>query len=85
MFLTLLRERNIAFPSALPFTLHPVAKRRSFLPTESRIIARVSPSSRTNLPSDIALWPCFVFFSVLSPQSLRLSVFRLPDEGRKIP
>jgi len=72
MFLTLPRERNTAFPSALPFNLHPVGKRRSFLPTEGRIIPHFSPFSRANLPSNAVSRTIFLFLtqhSVLSPQS----------------
>ena len=75
MLLTLLRERNTAFSPVFPFTLHPVGKPRSFLPTGGRIISRFSLFSRANLPSDALRCPCFVFAlsfsqsSVLSPQS----------------
>ena len=86
MFLTLLRERNTAFAPAFPFTLHPVGKRRSFLPTEGRIISRFSPLSSTILPSNAVCWLCSVFNAVLSPQSSVLEVKRNPVawRGKKI-
>ena len=83
MFLTLLREQSIAFPSALPFNHHPVGKTRSYPPTEGRIISRFRRHLRGFLPSHAAQWLCSVFNSVLSPQSLTLTLFRLRGEGRK--
>jgi len=78
MFLTFLRERNIAFASALLFNRHPVGKRRSLLPTGGRIIARFSPFSRANLPSNAAPSLCPVFYSAPSTQHSALYLKRIP-------
>jgi len=72
------RERNIAFTSVLPFYPHPVEKRRSILPTGSRIIALFRLYLRGFLLSRIASIFSFVFDSALSTQHSALCLKRNP-------